>query len=243
MYIFRYVQNKILDKNWIRDVAEQLTISITDFSSYKISTTIYHTAVYVWCNVAYLFSWFSFWTLTDWKRSNKWHTLALPSWSWNWKTRPIIITQTWKTSKSKRSGFINTCKAFPWLTLSKKYVFSKMLWSTIFRDHAFSIYANFSQKLAFLIRSYECACQEIWHTNFSEKFAYVLNKWMIPYENKLTLATSQQLPINNNRNLSKLYKLLLMCRWLILYYMISFLLTLFKVFMETQDENIQMREL
>ena len=38
---------KILVKNCIKDVAEQLTISITDFSSYKISAAIDHTAVYV----------------------------------------------------------------------------------------------------------------------------------------------------------------------------------------------------
>ena len=100
LYIYLYIY--ILYIYRILYHSEWLTISITDLPSHKISTAIYHTAVDIWCNVAYLLTRFSFCTLTHWKWSDEWHTLALSSWSLNWEARSIKIAQTWRTSKSRR---------------------------------------------------------------------------------------------------------------------------------------------
>ena len=53
----------------------------------------------------------------------------------------------------------------------------KMFW--LLRDHPFSTYAKFSEKLTFLtplIRTRMCAYQDV-NVSFSENFAYVLNGW------------------------------------------------------------------
>ena len=56
----------------------------------------------------------------------------------------------------------------------------KMFW--LLRDHPFSTYAKFSEKLTFLtplIRTRMCAYQGVRNVSFSENFVYVLNGWTL----------------------------------------------------------------
>ena len=47
---------------------------------------------------------------------------------------------------------------------------------SLFRDHSFSTYSNFSAKLTFL-STLTCAYQGVRNVSFQQKNAYVLNKW------------------------------------------------------------------
>ena len=52
-------------------------------------------------------------------------------------------------------------------------------WKIVSRDHSFSTYAKFCEKLAFfdpLIRTRTCPYQGVRNVSSSENFAYVLNK-------------------------------------------------------------------
>ena len=62
---------------------------------------------------------------------------------------------------------------------SPKMNFSEQLFYRTPRNHSFSTYAEFSEKLTFLtpwLRTSACAYQEVRNDSFSENFAYVLNE-------------------------------------------------------------------
>ena len=84
-------------------LAYLLTISIADKWSSDIYS-IYIAAINIWSDVANLFTYYasSCW-LTNWKRSDKWHTI-LSTWSSSsdWKAQVVIITLTRNTSKLNR---------------------------------------------------------------------------------------------------------------------------------------------
>ena len=88
----------------------QLTGLIANLWENKIYTAIYHASINVWCNVAYLLTFPTFMTLTNWKWSNKWYTFCSCYSSPDWEARPIKISHTWKTFKLKKHTSIEKVK-------------------------------------------------------------------------------------------------------------------------------------
>ena len=89
--------------------------------------------------------------------------------------------------------------------------------SLTIRNHSFSTYAKFSEKLTFLTPWYPmlrtCACQGVRNVSFSENFAYVLNEWFLRCVQKLATYSDYRANMSifvRGGNVSEEYRIVLL---------------------------------
>ena len=120
------------------------------------------------------------------------------------------------------------CKCLKWQKLSMNLIqiltctyslkkVQEVKFLIFLRDHPFSTYAKFPEKLIFLplIRTHACTCQEYVcvsggkNVSFSENFAYLLNGWSIIDIVKPTKNIRNLMTQNKNQNILHTWKLLI----------------------------------